>query len=98
MDFIFKYKYSIERRLNQAPPEIFFADTLGAGVDFCIVLDLYQNSDLLHHSETWRATMLIRSVENETLVKKKNKKNSRIELFSREERKLKGDVLIVLKM
>lgn len=42
--------------------------------------------------------MLIRSVENETLVKKKNKKNSRIELFSREERKLKGDVLIVLKM
>lgn len=41
--------------------------------------------------------MLIRSVENETLVKK-NKKNSRIELFSREERKLKGDVLIVLKM
>lgn len=39
--------------------------------------------------------MLIRSIENETLVKQK--KNSRIELFSREERKLKGDVLIVLK-
>ena len=39
--------------------------------------------------------MLIRSIENETLVKQKN---SRIELFSREERKLKGDVLIVLTM
>lgn len=41
--------------------------------DFCIILDLYQNSDLLHHSETWRATMLIRSVENETLVIKTKK-------------------------
>lgn len=39
-----------------------------------------------------RATKLIRSIENETLVKKNSR---RLELFSREERKLKADVLIV---